>query len=144
MSQLSMVKGSCLCGAVKISTTKINHHVAACHCSMCRKWGGGALLGVECDNNISFEGEDNITVYQSSAWAERGFCNKCGSHLFYRLKENNHYYVPVGIFDNNEAFVFDLEVFIEEKPDYYAFANETKKMTGEDLFAMFQSSPSES
>ena len=76
--------------------------------------------------------------------AERGFYQKCGSHLFYRLKENNHYYVPVGIFDNNEAFVFDLEVFIEEKPDYYAFANETKKMTGEDLFAMFQSSPSES
>ena len=25
---------------------------------------------------------------QSSAWAERGFCKNCGSHLFYRLKEN--------------------------------------------------------
>ena len=143
MSQLSIVKGSCLCGAVKISTTNINHHIGACHCNMCRKWGGAALLGVECNNSISFEGEENISVYQSSAWAERGFCNKCGSHLFYRLKEENHYYVTVGIFDNDESLVFDLEVFIEEKPKYYAFANETKKMTGEELFAMFQSSASQ-
>lgn len=136
MSELSLVKGSCLCGAVKIATASINHHVAACHCSMCRKWGGGALLGVECDHGISFEGEENIGIYQSSEWAERGFCNKCGSHLFYRLKENHHYYIPVGIFDGELDLVFDLQVFIEEKPEYYSFANETKNMTGEELFAM--------
>ncbi len=140
MSELSMIKGSCLCGAVNILTPSVNRHVAACHCNMCRKWGGAALLGVECNDGISFEGEDNIQVYQSSQWAERGFCKKCGSNLFYRLKENNHYYIPVGIFDNDEGFVFDLEVFIEEKPNYYSFANETKKMTGEELFSMFTSS----
>ena len=141
MSEPSVVKGSCLCGAVNISTTAINNHIGACHCSMCRKWGGGALLGVECEGDISFSGEEYIGVYQSSEWAERGFCNKCGSHLFYRLKEKNHYYIPVGIFDNEEGFVFDLQVFIEEKPEYYFFANETKNMTGEELFAMFASSP---
>jgi hypothetical protein len=137
MSELNIAKGSCLCGAVKISTTSINHHIAACHCSMCRKWGGAALLGVECNEGVSFEGEENIGVYQSSEWAERGFCNKCGSHLFYKLKENNHYYIPVGIFDDDEDLIFDLQVFIEEKPEYYSFANKTKNMTGEELFAMF-------
>ncbi|MEN9520555.1 MAG: hypothetical protein RLZZ381_3143 [Cyanobacteriota bacterium] len=137
MSELSIIKGSCLCGAVKISTTSINQHIAACHCSMCRKWGGAALLGVECNEGISFESEENINVYQSSEWAERGFCNKCGSHLFYRLKENNHYYVPVGIFDDEQGLIFDVQVFIEEKPEYYSFANKTKNMTGEELFAMF-------
>jgi hypothetical protein len=142
MSELSVVKGSCLCGTIKISANSINRHLAACHCSMCRKWGGGALLGVECNDGISFEGKENIGVYQSSDWAERGFCNKCGSHLFYRLKQNDHYYVPVGIFDRESDLVFDLQVFIEEKPEYYSFANETKNMTGEDLFAMF-TSPSE-
>lgn len=139
MSELSVVKGSCLCSAVKISTASINPHVSACHCNICRKWGGAALLGVECNEGVSFEGEENIGVYQSSEWAERGFCQKCGSHLFYRLKENNHYFVPVGIFDNSENLVFNLQVFIEEKPDYYSFANETKNMTGEEVFAMFAS-----
>ena len=140
MSNLNVVKGGCLCGVVRVSTTSINRHVAACHCSMCRRWGGGALLGVECNTDISFEGEENIGVYQSSEWAERGFCKNCGSHLFYRLKENNHYYIPVGIFDNDESLVFDLQVFIEEKPAYYSFANKTKNMTGAELFAMFASS----
>lgn len=139
MSDVSMAKGSCLCGAVSLSSN-LKRHVAACHCSMCRKWGGGALLGVESDGNVSFSGEENIGVYQSSAWAERGFCNKCGTHLFYRLKENNHYYIPVGVLEEDKGLVFDLEVFIEEKPQYYSFANETKTMTGEELFAMFSSS----
>lgn len=141
MSELSTVKGSCLCGAVKLSTPSINNHLAACHCSMCRKWGGGAFLGVECNEGVSFEGEENIRVYQSSAWAERGFCNQCGSHLFYRLKANNHHFIPVGIFDRDSNFVFDLEVFIEEKPEYYSFANQTKHMTGQELMAMFAASP---
>ena len=139
MSELSIFKGSCLCGAVKMSTTSINHHLAACHCNMCRNWGGAAFLGVECNAGVDFEGEENISVYQSSEWAERGFCNQCGSHLFYRLKANNHYFVPVGIFDNDEGLVFDLQVFIEEKPEYYSFANKTKNMTGEELIAMFAS-----
>jgi hypothetical protein len=102
--------------------------------------GGGALLGVESNGDVSFSGEENIGVYQSSEWAERGFCKQCGSHLFYRLTENNHYYIPVGILDQDQDLVFDLEVFIEEKPQYYSFANKTKTMTGEELFAMFASS----
>ena len=135
MSNAKVLTGSCLCGAVSISSSSISNHVAACHCSMCRKWGGGPLLGVECEGELSFSGAENIGVYQSSEWAERGFCKNCGSHLFYRLKENNHYYLPVGIFDNSEGLVFDLQVFIEEKPEYYSFANKTNKLTGAELFA---------
>ncbi len=137
MSNLSVAKGSCLCGALSLSTTSMNHHVAACHCSMCRKWGGGALLAVECGSDVSFSGEENIGVYQSSEWAERGFCNKCGSHLFYRLKQNHQYIIPVGIFDNSEGLVFEHQVFIDEKPEYYSFANETKNLTGAEIFAQF-------
>lgn len=139
MSELSVVKGSCLCGAVSVSTTSTNNEVGACHCSMCRKWGGSSLLAIECGSDISFSGEENIGVYQSSEWAERGFCKKCGSHLFYRLKQNNQHFIPVGIFDNSEGLVFDHQVFIDEKPEYYSFANETKNMTGEEVFAMFAS-----
>lgn len=143
MSNISVARGNCLCGAVKLSTTSINPHLAACHCSMCRKWGGGALLAVECGSDISFEGEENIGVYQSSDWAERGFCNKCGSHLFYRLKQNNQYYVPAGIFDGDEGFVLEHQVFIDEKPEYYSFANQTSNLTGAELFAQFTPSSQE-
>jgi hypothetical protein len=99
--------------------------------------GWGALLVVECGSNVSFSGLENINVYQSSEWVERGFCNKCGSHLFYKLKQNNQYYVAVGLFNNSEGLQLDHQVFIDEKPEYYSFANETKNMTGEELFAQF-------
>ena len=137
MSNPNETTGSCLCGAVTLSSTSIKNHIAACHCSMCRKWGGGPFLGAECESEISFSGEENIGIYESSAWAERGFCKKCGTHLFYRLKENDHYFIPAGILENSEDFAFEQQVFIDEKPEYYAFANKTQNMTGAELFAMF-------
>ena len=137
MTNVNVAKGSCLCGAVSISATSMSNFVGACHCNMCRKWGGGAFLAAECGADVSFEGEDSIGVYQSSEWAERGFCQKCGTHLFYKLKQNNQYYMPVGLFDNHEGLIFDHQVFIDEKPEYYSFANETKNLTGADLFAQF-------
>jgi hypothetical protein len=70
-------------------------------------------------------------------WAERGFCNKCGSHLFYRLKESKQHIIPVGLFADCGMFVFDHQVFIDEKPAYYCFANETNDMTGAEVFAKY-------
>jgi hypothetical protein len=82
--------GSCLCGAVRISIRTTGKSVGACHCSMCRKWAGGPLLVIECGSDVHFERNDSISVFSSSDWAERGFCSKCGSHLFYRLKKEGH------------------------------------------------------
>lgn len=124
-------KGRCLCGAVKFTVNKMNKEVDACHCGMCRRWGGGPLMVVDCGSDIIFEGEENITVYDSSDWAERGFCKKCGSHLFYRLKEvtDHQVQVPVGLFDEQDDYHFGMQVYIDQKPAYYDFANKTKEMT---------------
>ena len=137
MSDLNEGKGSCLCGAIHLYAQTVSREVGACHCSMCRKWTGGPLLGVDCGSIVSFEGGENIATYDSSAWAERGFCKKCGTHLFYRLKAQNQYFVPVGLLDIFPEVVFDHQLFIEEKPAFYSFANETKNMTGAEVFAQF-------
>ena len=94
-------------------------------------------MAVECGTDVSFEGAEHMKVYNSSDWAERGFCQECGSHLFYRLKEQQLYIMPVGLFDGDVEFVFDHQVFIDEKPSYYCFSNETKNMTGAEVFAQF-------
>ena len=134
--------GSCLCGAVRISIKTTSKSVGACHCSMCRKWTGGPLLVIECGSDVHFERNDSISVFSSSDWAERGFCSKCGSHLFYRLKKEGHYAVPVGLVDDGEQWVFDQQIFIDEKPSFYSFANQTKNLTGAEVFAQY-SAPSE-
>ena len=94
-------------------------------------------MGVDCGADVTFEGEQNITVFGSSQWAERGFCNKCGSHLFYRIKQNGQHIVPVGIWEDQGRFVFDHQVFVDERPAYYCFANETQDMTAAEAFAKF-------
>ncbi len=129
----------CLCQAVSISVEKISRVFDACHCRMCRKWGGGPLLTVECEGEVAISDEDSIGIFGSSNWAERGFCRQCGTHLFYRLKEQQQYFLPIGLFQESDEFVMGRQIFIEEQPSYYCFANETKKMTGEELFAEYTS-----
>ncbi len=142
MSHSKIRNGNCLCGSVKITSKEVGNSIGSCHCGMCRKWAGGPFLAVSCGSEVSFEGEDNIRVFKSSDWAERGFCRNCGSNLFYRLKESKKYFIPVGIFEEDEGFVFSRQVFIDEKPSYYSFSNETQNMTGAEAIAKFSSSKS--
>lgn len=137
MSDTTEMHGQCLCGAVRISTEVSNHTVGACHCNMCRRWGGGPFMEVNCGQAVTFSGDDDISIYSSSDWAERGFCRNCGTHLFYRLKESGQHMVPVGLFDEGPELVFDTQVFIDQKPGYYAFSNDTRNLTGEEVFALF-------
>lgn len=133
-------KGSCACGAITVEAKNISQSVGACHCSTCRKISGGSpYMAVECGSDVNFSGSENISIYNSSEWAERGFCGKCGSPLFYRLKQANQYMLSSGLF-NDENFNFDHQLFIEEKPAHYTFANDTKNMTGEELFAQYGAS----
>lgn len=133
--------GRCLCGAVRLHVRAASRSVGACHCGMCRKWTGGPLLAVECGSAVDWQGEDAIAVFNSSDWAERGFCKVCGTHLFYRLKKEGAYYVPVGLFEDGGPWVFDHQIFIDEKPAFYAFANETTELTGAEVFAQFAGTP---
>lgn len=131
-------RGSCLCGAVRVSVQAGRQNLGACHCRMCRTWGGGPLLALETVTQVQIEGEEHITVYDSSEWAERGFCRHCGTHLFYRLKTGDHYAIPAGLVDGGEAWTFDTQIFIDEKPPWYAFANATTNLTGQEVFEAFQ------
>ena len=111
--------------------------VGACHCEMCRRWGGGPFMEIGCDTDTVFTGDENIRVFDSSAWAERGFCKKCGSHLFYRIKDTGRYAVPVGLLYDQTGLTFESQVFVDERPDYYDFANDTEKLTGAECFAKY-------
>ncbi|CBV43097.1 GFA family protein [Halomonas elongata] len=138
MNDAMTLRGSCLCGAVTLSVEAERQNVAACHCQMCRTWGGGPLLAMESVGRVTLEGEDQVSIYASSDWAERGFCRHCGTHLFYRLRTGEHYAVPVGLVDSGEAWTFDSQIFIDEKPGWYHFGNATKDLTGQQVFEAFQ------
>jgi hypothetical protein len=131
--------GKCLCGAVTF-TADIEPKLGACHCGMCRRWTSSVLITTMA-TNLRFTGEDAITVYKSSAWAERGFCSRCGSSLFYRFtapgKHEGVTALAAGTLDDPNGLPLSLELFIDRKPDGYAFAGERKQLTEAEMFAMF-------
>ncbi|MGB5331897.1 MAG: GFA family protein [Woeseiaceae bacterium] len=90
-------RGHCLCGKVNIMAKNASSDVGACHCKMCRRWGGGPFMEIDCGTDVEFDGEDYVSVFDSSDWAERGFCHNCGTHLFYRLKQSGQHMIPVGL-----------------------------------------------
>jgi len=126
---------SCLCDAITIKVGSLAKVFTACHCDMCKKWGG-IWVAVEC-NDVSFNAQENIQIYDSSNWAERGFCTVCGSHLFYKAKGEDTYFVPVGLFSENQVFEFNRQIFVDRKPDYYCFSNRTQELTEKDVLEHF-------
>ncbi len=133
-----MATGKCLCGAVRYTAKLENRNVSACHCSMCRQWSAGPMLGIF-SSAIKIEDETHLGVYRSSEWAERAFCKKCGTPLYYHLLGKDFYEISAETLDDKSGLVLDTEIFVDEKPPYYHFANATKKMTGAEIIADIQS-----
>ena len=135
-------QGHCLCGAITITAKQAVSHVDACHCRMCRRWGGGPFVEIDCGTDVAIEGAETMSVYNSSEWAERAFCSACGSHLFYRLKDTGQHMVCAGLFDDetdkDASLSLKRQVFIDEKPGYYSFAGDSETLTVAELFAMIE------
>jgi hypothetical protein len=128
-------EGTCLCGAVTLVANSPKETFGACHCGMCRRWGGGPFLSLPCGSDVEIRGE--AKVYDSSQWAERGFCATCGTHLFYRIKGGKQYHVPLGLFGDSVSPTFAVQVFIDRKPTGYEFKNETQMLTEQQIFEMY-------
>ena len=94
------------------------------------------VLGGDRKRDVPWRG--SIARYSSSAWAERGFCKRCGSSLFYRLKETNHYILNMGSFDDQRPFKIASEIYVDDKPAGYDFAGGHPRLTGEEFLASLQ------
>lgn len=129
------MEGSCLCSSITVSAPT-ETEIGVCHCSMCRRWSGGPMLAVHCGSGVAFSGQQPPATYRSFEWAERGFCPTCGTHLFYHLLLSDEYILPAGLFQE-QSFEVANQIFIDEKPEYYELANDTPKLTGEQVFAQF-------
>lgn len=139
MSDSAKLECHCLCGSVRFTAKPVNDEMGACHCSKCRRWSGGVFLSVDCADTVEITKGDDLVFYSSSPWGERGFCKACGSTLMWRMADCSNYFVSAQAFDNPSQFRFVSEIFIDNKPDSYAFANDTSKMTEAEFLAAYAS-----
>lgn len=137
------LRGECLCGAISFELMTPPTEVEACHCDTCRTWTGGApFFGVAVmGRDIRWQGEDMIALYASSEWAERGFCSRCGTNLFYRMRgtaATGNYSLCPGLLPDQNGLDFSFEMYADEKPDSYCLAPARKSVSGAEAEAMLK------
>ena len=136
MAGSGLLEGRCMCGAVTLRIEPARTDLHACHCEMCRRWTGSALIEIGVDDD-KLEVAGPVRTIASSDWAERAWCDGCGSCLWYRmtLPGKEHYAVSAGLFDNAGGFPLTKEIFIDCKPEGYAFAGERTRLTKQEVEA---------
>lgn len=134
MSAVERIGGHCLCGAVSITLESPARDVEVCQCDMCRRWGG-SFYAAQCGDNPRISGEDAITVYRSSEWAERAFCSKCGSNLWFRFLPTGGRSFSAGLFDAATGNGIEKEIFADEAAVWSKLEGNHPRQTGAEVIA---------
>uniref|UniRef100_A0A2A4Z255 Aldehyde-activating protein n=1 Tax=OCS116 cluster bacterium TaxID=2030921 RepID=A0A2A4Z255_9PROT len=128
---------SCKCGKVSFEIELANYNVGLCHCTDCQKISGSHFANIYHKGEIEYKGAEYITVFDSSSWAKRAFCNVCGSNLYYKFKDAEGYSLAAGLFDDQSDFVLKKQLFTDKKPAYINIANQTDDMTEAEIRAKY-------
>lgn len=127
------ITGHCLCGAVTITVAgEHDPRVGACHCRMCQRWSGGLFLCFEVDASaVTVTGE--VARYRSSAFAERAFCPRCGSHLWLNDVDEDgpprRYELMPGLFDAARGWPLRSEIYVDRAMASVPLAGDHRRLT---------------
>jgi hypothetical protein len=102
---MSVFKGECFCGTVKLEVSGAPEGMGYCHCRSCRSWSGGPVNAFTLWQPEAVKvtaGADSLGMYQKTEISQRQFCTKCGGHLM-----TTH--PPLGLIDVFAATLPDLK-----------------------------------
>jgi hypothetical protein len=120
-----MITGSCLCGGVRFTLSGKLRNSVACHCVQCRKTSGHYVSATQVrPEQLDITHNETLAWYQSSPKAERGFCNLCGSSLFWRhVDDGGAVSIMSGTLDGATGITTEKHIFTAFKGDYYDIAD---------------------
>ncbi len=121
MAEVDRVRtGGCLCEGVRYKTVGELRDVTNCFCIQCQKTSGHHFAATEADLS-QFELVNHATLrwYESSDAAKRGFCNHCGSSLFWQRNGAQTISITAGTLDKPTYLATTRNIFVEDKSDYH-------------------------
>ncbi len=125
MSSRIVVRGSCLCGAVRFSIRGPLRDVVNCHCGQCRRSHGHfAAYTAAVRDAVAFESKAGLAWFSSSRNARRGFCERCGSSLFWELDHDPVLRIAAGSLDSPTGLTTSKHIYVDDKGDYYVLDDE--------------------
>jgi hypothetical protein len=131
-SDLMSVDGSCLCGTVRWRVSAQFARMSHCHCSMCRKAHAAPFAtyaAVDADAFSYLQGEDALTVYESSPGFERPFCSRCGSAAPHRSLDGK-VAVPAGCLDGEPGIRPEQHIFAASRAPWHVIGDDLPRYDG--------------
>ena len=121
---MSTASGRCECGAVTYRVNGPLRDVVACHCKQCRRTSGHySAYTSSAVADLELVHSDGLRWYRSSEAAERGFCERCGSNLFWRPSaEPARISIAAGTLDGATGLRISRHIFVADAGDYYTLA----------------------
>jgi hypothetical protein len=123
--------GGCLCGAVAYAVYGALRDVINCHCSKCRRTHGhiSAYASTRREHLLLTE-QRGLKWYRSvtdeTPNVHRGFCQECGSSLFWDPRDNDCIYISAGTLDAPTGLKTVGHVWTSQAGDYYEIADGLK------------------
>src|SRR5262245_10486258 len=113
--------GGCLCGAVRYRATAAPVRGVICHCPMCRRHSGAPALSFVHFPVQSFTWVRGAPkLYQSSEFAQRGFCAGCGSTLsMHEEVLADRMLIAVGSLDEPDRVHIDDHVWTKDQVSWF-------------------------
>jgi hypothetical protein len=120
MAKMKIHTGSCLCKGVMFEVMAPLNNVDTCHCTQCRKTSGhiGASIIVP-SAQMEILRFETLKWFKSMDAVSKGFCNDCGSTLFWNFQGRDGWSVSAGAFDKPTGVKINCHYFTSEKGDYY-------------------------
>lgn len=134
MTESANIHGSCLCGAVTFLMQLPSEWCAHCHCSMCQKAHGAGYVtwvGFKQDQVTVSADNEQLIWYESSVGAQRGFCQQCGSSLFFRSEKwAGELHIAFGAIDDEIDCKPQANVFFDNHVDWMPVDSSLKQVDG--------------
>ena len=126
-----MITGGCACGGVRYAVHGPLRDIIACHCEQCRRTSGHFVAATACKRQY-FELTSDATLqwYSAIPGYRRGFCNKCGSSLFFEETDGERVSIAAGSLDEPQGLKIAAHIFTAEAGDYYAIDPDTPSDSG--------------
>lgn len=121
-----MIKGRCLCGAVKFSVTAPFEYSAYCHCSRCRMATGSAFVssaGVRVGNLKIDAGAESIKTHHRGPDATSHFCKVCGSPLYLIVRNGEYAHVQMGTLIDDPGIRPMFHMYVGSKAAWHSIAD---------------------
>lgn len=117
--------GSCLCSAITFEISGPLRPVVNCHCIQCRKWTGHFVAATAAwKRGLKIhDPQAQLTWFRSSESAQRGFCKRCGSSLFWQSDGADTTTVLAGTLDGATGLKTEAQIHVDGKGDYYTLGD---------------------